>query len=408
MLTRFRTFAPVLTPERCSHALSSNHFGNSAARTAPQAPTFAIPVTVAVFDLDPVIYAPIRVPRSAFASQIALQTVSAAAVRCNKTPGRTDRGDEMKIGDFDARNLAVAACLLTCGCGGGGGGGLVVGTPSSPSYDSFVGLNKNITVQTTSTAANFTYNTLNGIRADTITRDAKGGFGEGGITISYDAASQTYTIHDGPNALSYGPADKDPSGPGPSQSPFETYFHQVGNNLVDKIKAYRAGSAGTQFPQLSYATFVVASREAITLIGGISDANINARVIYAIGGFETVRSDLPRTGTASYTSYVTGAAIGPDREYPVEGSVSITADFANASVSTALALKSGGQGIGNFNGVAPIDSGTSRFKGDLTANGTTQGSFSGSFFGPQAAEVGYTYRVQTSIGTVDGGAVGKK
>ena len=53
---------------------------------------FAIPVTVAVFDVDPVIYAQIRVPPKRFASPIALQTVSAAAVRCSKAPGRTDRG----------------------------------------------------------------------------------------------------------------------------------------------------------------------------------------------------------------------------------------------------------------------------------------------------------------------------
>lgn len=384
--------------------------------SARPSPTCAIPVIVAVFDLDPAIYGSPARAQNALASHIAWQTDLAAAARRSRIAvasvwmGRAARiGGKMKIGDLDVRNLAVAACLLTCGCGGGGGSGLVVGTPSTPSYDSFVGLNKNVTLQTTSTAVSFDGNTMNGIRADTITRDAKGGFGEGGITISYDAPSQTYTIHDGTNAISFGPADKNPSGPGPTQSPFESYFHTDGRGtLVDTIKAYRAGSASTQFPQLSYATFMVADRAAYTPVGGIADANYKARVIYAIGGFETVRSDLPKTGTASYASYVTGVAVGPLQEHPVDGTVSITADFGNASVSTALSLKSGGQGIGDFNGVAPIDSGTSRFKGDLTANGATQGSFSGSFFGPQAAEVGYTYRVQTSIGTVDGGAVGKK
>ena len=128
-----------------------------------------------------------------------------------------------------------------------------------------------------------------------------------------------------------------PSGPGPSQSPFETYFHTDGRGtLVDTIKAYRAGSASPQFPQLSYATFMVASRAAYTRVGGLADADYKARVIYAIGGFETGRSDLPKTGTASYASHIPGTAVGPDREHPVDGSVSITADFANASVSTAL------------------------------------------------------------------------
>jgi hypothetical protein len=195
--------------------------------------------------------------------------------------------------------------------------------------------------------------------------------------------------------------------PRPAQSPFDAYTRRNGS-VTDSIRAYRVGTANTQFPQLSYATFVVARRDSASSVGGVSNANIGVRQIFAIGGFETQRSDLPTTGTAFYSAYVLGSAIESGAGRDVGGSATITADFGASSVATSLALTSDGQSSGTFNGAAPIESATSHFKGDLTASGATQGTFSGSFFGPQGAEVGYTYRVQTSIGTVNGGAVGKK
>lgn len=315
----------------------------------------------------------------------------------------------MKIEAGHLQIGALGLCLATCACGGGDHPASASGTPVSaaPTYDSFASLNKNVTLQTSSAASSFRYATASGPIPGSVSNDAKGGFGDGGVTISYDAALQTYTVHDSSSAISYAPADRDASAPGPSESPFDNYVHRNGN-VTDTIRAYRVGTANTQFPQLSYATFVVARRETATAVSGISSANITTRLIYAVGGFETQRSDLPKTGTASYSTYVTGTAIESGAGRDVGGSATITADFGSASVNTTLALTSNGQSIGMFSGAAPIESTTPHFKGDLTANSATQGSFSGSFFGPQATEVGYTYRVQTSIGTVNGGAVGKK
>jgi len=317
--------------------------------------------------------------------------------------------------------VVLSPLLMTCGCGGSNSG--VASTPAppvaaTPSYDSFVGLNKNVTVQTTSTAIKYQLDTHNGVLTSSISRDAKGGFGEGGISISYDAASKNYTVGDGTSGSSYAPADKITPALSASATPFDTFSKFTSTGAQDGIRntlmLYRAGAANTQFPQLSYATFAIVTTDNQHVTSGISQATIDTRVVYAIGGFETVRSDLPKTGTASYTSYVTGTSVGGTagqafwRDTPVSGTAKITADFGNGSLSTALSLTANAQSIGDFSGTAPIESATSHFKGDLTANGATQGTFSGSFFGPQAAEVGYTFRVQSSIGTVDGGAVGAK
>lgn len=311
------------------------------------------------------------------------------------------------MGRTGFRGLALAACLPLAACGGGGDH--PAATPAPPaapaSYDRFDTLNRDVTLATGSTAVGYSYSTTSGNRPGSVARDAKGGFGDGGVTISYDAASRTYTLHDGANAISYAPADRQPAAPGADPTPFDSYRHTSGS-VTDTVYAYRAGSAATPFPQLSYTTFVVANRQTVTSLSGISDANIDSRTVYAIGGFETVRSDLPRTGTASYTTFLAGAQVDSRRD--VAGTATATADFGAATLNTTLALTAGGQPIGSFAGTAAIDAATPHFRGDLAAGGATQGSFSGSFFGPQAAELGYTFRVQSSIGTIDGGVVGRK
>lgn len=322
----------------------------------------------------------------------------------------------MKQGNWIERIVVLSLCLATCACGGGGDhvasvSGTATGTATS--YDSFAGLNKNVTLSTSSSAVSYRRDTING--ASSVSRDAKGGFGDGGITISFDATSQTYTLHDGSNAISYAPADKTTGSGDITQSPFDTYVRQNGK-VTDTISAYRVGGANTQFPQLSYTTFGIAQRSTVTGGTGISQQLSDERLIYSVGGFETQHSDLPKTGTASYTTYVTGSAFDASGRLAgyfngprtIGGSATLTADFGAASVNTALALTADGKSIGSFSGVAPIESTTSHFKGDLTGGGATQGTFAGSFFGPQATEAGYTFRVQTSIGTADGGVVGKK
>lgn len=311
--------------------------------------------------------------------------------------------------------LALAACVLTSACGGSDGGVASMPTPpAAQSYSNFVDLNKNVTLATTSTAISYQFDPGSGIKPGAETRDAKGGFGDGGITISYDAPSKSYTLHDGATAISYAPADKVAPNTGEAATPFDSYSRYSNNwpsiqGVSDRIQAYRAGGSNTQFPQLSYTTFVIAQHSFIYSKSGVSQIRTDERRIYAIGGFETARSDLPKTGTASYTTFLAGSAIydknGPS---PIGGTATITADFAAGSLGTTMALTNDGKSIGTFDGTAPIEAATSHFAGNLNASGATQGSFSGSFFGPQGTEVGYTYRVQTSIGTVDGGVVGKK
>jgi hypothetical protein len=136
-------------------------------------------------------------------------------------------------------------------------------------------------------------------------------------------------------------------------------------------------------------------------------------------GVQTKASDVPTTGTATYTGVAGGAAIlANGASASLDGSTaSLTADFSTGSIATVLALMM--TPIGGT--IAPLDvlSGTGSlgavkpgFSGILTGSGTVSGNFSGAFFGPKAAEFGYDFVVggTNAAGagfTAIGGAAGK-
>ena len=138
-------------------------------------------------------------------------------------------------------------------------------------------------------------------------------------------------------------------------------------------------------------------------------------------GVQTQASDVPTTGTATYTGVAGGTAIlagSPSGASLAGSTATLTANFGAGSISTVLALimtPGGGTptaldtltGIGSLGAVKP------GFSGTLTGSGSVTGNFAGAFFGPQAAEFGYDFLVggTTAAGlgfTGIGGAAGKK
>jgi hypothetical protein len=138
-------------------------------------------------------------------------------------------------------------------------------------------------------------------------------------------------------------------------------------------------------------------------------------------GVQTQASDVPTTGTATYTGNAGGVvflATGDTNASLAGSTASLIADFSTGSIATALALlvtPTGGVqtpldvlvGAGSLGAVKP------GFSGSLTGSGTVAGSFNGAFFGPQAAEFGYDFLVGgTTAGgvgfTAIGAAVGTK
>src|SRR5262249_47517504 len=143
----------------------------------------------------------------------------------------------------------------------------------------------------------------------------------------------------------------------------------------------------------------------------------------AIGGVPTGASDMPRTGSATYSAGTGGAAFQKKTNYTLRGNSTATfsANLASNSVATALALAGGAATgdppqptpgplvqFGTFNGTGTISSSGPGFTGTLSgANGVT-GNFSGAFFGPKALEMGYAWFLNGTGLNAVGSAVGVK
>ncbi|WP_157080959.1 transferrin-binding protein-like solute binding protein [Novosphingobium naphthalenivorans] len=123
-----------------------------------------------------------------------------------------------------------------------------------------------------------------------------------------------------------------------------------------------------------------------------------------VGGVQTQKSDIPKSGTASYDTYVGGSVMSDDTTYTLsdpntgtsESSATFSLNFGTGSVNTTLNLAGTSyqtgvsRNFGSFTGTGSLDSGGPGFSGTLAGSNAT-GAFTGSLFGPQGAEMGYVW-----------------
>jgi hypothetical protein len=123
-------------------------------------------------------------------------------------------------------------------------------------------------------------------------------------------------------------------------------------------------------------------------------ASTARRLTYALFGFPTTSANMPKTGSASYQTYVlahqlvVGAGFGGDDD--LTGTASFDVDFGTGGIKTDLNL--GSAGLYNGTGLLSGD----RFSGSFTSNIQyfTGGTFNGGFFGPTAQEMGYAFELR--------------
>jgi hypothetical protein len=313
----------------------------------------------------------------------------------------------LKIDLASARACALLVCALTSACGGGGSGasGGVASTPPPPlSYASVDHPTTNLNLKTITSA--FTYTDTNSksgtVRTD-VKRDLIGDFGSGSVLIDYDATKQSYTVTDKGVATVYSSTDGSHS----QDYNSDAYYHVDGNKSEEGFIISRQYGSYPTAKSLTYSAFISKNRHDINL-NSENNTVYKGRLSISIGGVETVASDMPKTGTASYAGISTGYLFdSPQITLSVSSTLSV--DFSSRSVSTSMSLRGEpSQSLGMFTGTAPIDQTGIHFKGDLNADGVAKGTFSGGFFGPQAIEAGYIFRVATNVGIVDGAVLGRK
>lgn len=287
---------------------------------------------------------------------------------------------------------ALAMGLPLAGCGGGSGaGGGVSSTPTPPaSYTKIAEMSGDRTFQTAGTQ----YTVSNA----GFTNGSTFAFG-GGVTVAYSAGTDSYklTAPDG-STVTFTPANV-------ATPPFPNSQQWSKPNGTGQDTLLLIVPTVNGVP-LSY-----------TIVGnwGHADTSTGPTVFrLAVGGAPTLASDMPRTGSATYSAAAGGSAFQSGALYSLNGNTSATfsANFASSSVTTALTLGGTAQPngavtqFGTFNGTGTISSSGPGFTGTLSgANGVT-GAFSGAFFGPQALEMGYDWFMSggtfSAVGTTTG------
>lgn len=284
--------------------------------------------------------------------------------------------------------------LALAGCGDGSGGG-IASTPTPPSYQTLQ--------QIVSQGGNRSFST-SGVQlgATTATSNPYGS----GVTVAYTASSDSYTL-------------TAPDGTAATFSPNNLYQAATTPNTVQYIKSSGSGSGEVDDNLVIGTATVKGVALSYTMVGEWVHATPNGIAIWlATGGVPTLASDVPKTGTANYTVEVNGSAQAGGTSYsiqPTNSSGTFSANFGAGTVATSLTLVGtpsvAGFGtvtqFGTFNGTGTITAGGPGFTGTFST-GSGSSLFTGNFNGPQAAEVGYSWAINTGSLAAAGITVGKK
>jgi len=307
------------------------------------------------------------------------------------------------------RTLPFAACAALCACGGGGGG--VNSTPTP------IGSTPTPTPTPTPAATN---TTLNDLRASqTFTNDAaalnltldrttsttiNSSAAPGGLTVSYDANTASYSLAMSNYSQTFAPADIKSSDADQAQ-----YSKTDGTtrDYLTLVKTPYSSNNVTQYVRLGYW-----QRNTST------DTQQNTLFGTFTYGLDTAAAAVPRSGTASFAIDVFGLSTFPGHEArSFQGSGNFSTDFAVGVFSARASLDerelvSGagttGGGI-EFTGAGHLSSNGS-FGGNMlygSTNGALGGTMSGRFYGPIAQELGASFTGSKDGATVAGSFTGR-
>jgi len=217
--------------------------------------------------------------------------------------------------------------------------------------------------------------------------------------VVYDPTTQTYTVRNTGSLTTT--AAFGPSNLNSSAGNFSTY-----------------GSATNSFRRLNQSpsnTLIVLSYVDYGQWRRTSTANGTTSVndTYLVWGSRTPTASIPRTGGATYSTVVDGTFVNKDGAYAVNGTGSLVADFAGASITySATAGGTKEVGIGSINFGTMTGSGSISFRsGVFSGTGTADAEgykmdVTGNFYGPAAQEVGGLFRLTGNSGQGQGALVG--
>lgn len=139
------------------------------------------------------------------------------------------------------------------------------------------------------------------------------------------------------------------------------------------------------------------------------------RITYGVFGYPTLLSDMPTTGTATYTVRIAGRSVvsptaGATAVDKLGGTATLSINYATGLVTLTLNLQrvtSGGNvTYGTFTGTGAIPVGSNQFTGSFGPGSTAGGTFQGLAYGSQAGEIGISFAISGAVAAGDSRAVG--
>lgn len=291
-----------------------------------------------------------------------------------------------KTGRLKAAASAVALSMMLAACGGGGGNGVEstpTPTPSptptpGPTNTSLQDLQYNQTFRNDAAITKATLSNSDG--------DASGISAEKtSLAFSYNATDKSYSVSSTAGSQTFKPSDLSASGLGVA------IYGKKSGSTTETLYLSAAG-AGTQY--VSGGIY-----EKLTK-GASSTTASNVAFNY---GIPTPDGAVPRSGKALYSASLYGTMVD-DTAYRLNGYGSFIADFGAGTLkSDGLArvtrVFDGANWEGPaWTGTASISTTSSTFSGPFDIGGIN-GTWNGSFYGPDGKEIGATFSAQaTGVG----------
>jgi hypothetical protein len=277
---------------------------------------------------------------------------------------------------------ALAACTLAA-CGGGGGGGLTRSSIGTPIAD---GTNRDLTAVSAPTL--MTIGAVSRMEAgagDYIPSVTFSNAPTVRINIPALGVDDTFTQADVVSTTVMAGVQI-PTARRSSSTGVRTLTYIVPSN----------GASGLRFSSLG-----VWDR------ADLATGTINQMAAISFGS-RTLGSDVPTTGTGTYTGFLIGNAIeAGGAQFSISGLASATADFGVHSIafsSTGSGKTDRATGVFtsdpgyNLTGTLTYAAGSNTLAGTLTSANGKSGAAAGAFYGPQAAEMGVTFSLTNNAG----------
>lgn len=204
------------------------------------------------------------------------------------------------------------------------------------------------------------------------------------LTVSYNAINRSWTVSDGTRSRTFGQGDIDPT---QSNSAITTYKVVTGN----ATEFLSLTTTGTAAGQTRYVGAGIWQRQ----INGTT--TIDGRISAFAYGVQTPNGSLPRTGAASFDVRLLGARTFSTNLYALGGTGKLAVDFLSGGIAgsgfydeTDVQTNATARGY-NWSAFALLSRSANSFLGQLTLGSAGTGELHGTFFGPNAEEVGAAF-----------------